>query len=785
MPSLALFQPLDNSVSKQPSIAIRNTQYLVEDSVHYKLNQILELGEAHWQRAESFPVNFGVIENSAWLKFDLTNVEPEEVVRILEVANPRLHHLDIHIVIPDEPTVSYLLGSSRLFLDRPIISRNFAIPITLKERQSIRIYLRVESSLGGYIPLYLHQEKKFWQLAIGENIAQGLYFGMLLMFVVFNLGLYLFRNDSLHLILAVDLAIFSLLYANHLGLNFEYLWPLDPQFNYLASLFFSYLVLISANVFTWLFLSKGSKNNDAETRDIESVSFLRYVYFGFNALAIIGFILLWFIPVEWSSYCCASLVLANSYYLVYLAYLSFRRHDSYAGSYLLTYSLAALATTAYVAHKLALLPSNTLVINALSYSMLLQALVLTSVLLERKRTNNQVLGAHQNTSVIPYSVRDWVEQFSHEIRTSLNGILGIADLLKETPLNPTQYNHVRNLSSSGEHLVELVSDILDYEGLENNKIQLSKVDFNLADLCQQSIGLFERLAQENKVQVELNVEQEMPLNFYGDSKRLRQIIINLLNNSLKFTRNGQVVINLSYSSDNVLYVQVWDDGIGMTRQQQNNIFNRFQQADGSVYQQFGGNGLGLFICKQLAALMSGTLSVDSKLNEYCCFTLQLPMKVARQKKNNQVVNSLLFDSKKDDAAGAAVEVVARSSHLRILGVDDNEINRRVLKAMLKKLGHTVIEACNGQEAIDIVRSGLDIDLIIMDCEMPIMNGFAATQKIRQWQREQKNKNCRIIALTAHTLDEYQDKCLEAGMDGHLSKPLRLTELRELIEQHAS
>jgi signal transduction histidine kinase/CheY-like chemotaxis protein len=771
---------LGNSISKQASIEIKHTQYLVEGRVQYEFNRVLELDESRWQRAEDFPFNLGVLKKGAWLKFELVNVEPVQIERILEVANPRLHHLDIYVIFPNKPVLQYRLGSSLPFLERPIISRNFAIPLALEEQQSIQVYLRAESRLGVYVPLHLHQEKKFWQLAIAENIGQGLYFGILFMFVVFNLGLYLLRNDTLHLILAVDLSVFSLMYANYLGLNFEYLWPLDPQFNYLASLFFSYLVVVSANVFTWNFVSLSSAYEDSD-----KINVTRGFYYGFNALAIIGLILLWFIPSAWSSYFCAALVLGVAYYLCYLCYLSFRNQDAYAGGYLFTYGLAALATTVYVANKLALLPSNMLVLNSLGCSMLLQALILTCVLLERKKTSERVLALHQDSSLIPHSLRDWVAQFSHEIRTPLNGIIGMADLLKETPLNPTQYSYVRNLSSSGEHLIELVSDVLDYETLVSNQVQLVEADFNLADLCQQSIDLFIRMAQEHNVKVELIFEQGMPLDFHADSKRLRQILINLLNNSLKFTKNGSVVVRASYSSDKTLRLQVWDDGIGMTKQQQKDVFKRFRQADSSVYQRFGGNGLGLAICEQLATLMSGSLSVESTLAEYCCFTLILPMGIARQKEKGQVEKSVLFESKESDRTDATVGFNSFSGRLKILGVDDNKINRTVLKAMLSMLGHTVIEACNGQEAIDVVCSGLDIDLIIMDCEMPIMNGFAATREIRQWQYGQADKNCRIIALTAHTLEEHKDKCLEAGMDGHLSKPLHLKELRELIEQLAS
>lgn len=785
LPSQAFVVPMENNISKQASVSIKNAQYLVEEGEELALEQVLELNGSAWQETTSFPLNLGILERGAWVKFELVNVEPEQVERILEVANPRLHHLDIYMLARDQLISSFSLGSSQKFLDRPVISRNFAIPLTLGGMQSTTVFLRAESSLGVFVPLYLHQEKVFWQLAIAENIGQGLYFGILLMFVIFNLGLYLFRNAVLHLILAVDLSVFALVYANHLGLNFQYFWPLDPQFNYLASMFFSYLVLLTANVFTWNFVNLNADNLRSGRKEPAHIFATRLLYYGFNVFSIVGFVLLWFVPIEWSSYFCAALVLIDAYYLIYVTYLSFKKGDSYSSYYLFTYCLAAITASVYVLHKLALLPSNEIVLNALGYSMLLQALVLTSVLLGRNNLNKRVLGFYQKTDLIPYSVKDWIAQFSHEIRTPLNGIVGMADLLKDTPLNPTQYSYVRNLSSSGEHLVELVSDIIDHDSLMNNQMRLEKVDFNLIEVCQQTIGAFGRTSLENNVEIDLKIEPGMPLSFHADRKRLRQLLINLIHNSLKTTQNGRVELRLSYSSDNVLCMQVWDNGVGMTKQQQADVFRRFRESGDANPQRFGNKGLGLAIAEKLAVLMSGTLTVESTLNEYCCFTLMLPISIAKQEKILKETASVLFEPEVHKSNDASTGAVLFPRHLKILGVDDNDINRRVLKAMLNKLGHTVVEACNGQEAIDIVQSGIDIDLIIMDCEMPVMNGFVATQKIRQWQYGQADKHCQIIALTAHALEEHKEKCLEAGMDGHLSKPLHFKKLRELIDQLAS
>jgi len=765
---------LNNEISKQASIDIKNVEYVLENGVRYDYERVLGLDDSRWQVPSEYPLNLGVIMSGAWVRFNLKNVELSDSEYLLEVSNPGLHNLHVFIRYPSGVIKKWQLGNSLPFLERPVITRNFAMPITLEKKQEVQVYLRTESNVGVLVPLRLYTVNKFWGSVITQNMQYGLYFGVLLMFVAFNLGWYLFRNDSLYLILAADLAVFALMYANHLGLNFEYLWPVDPQFNYVASLFFSYLVAITANVFTWRFLALEAKGN----------SEIKGMYYVFNILAVLGIILLWFIPVNWSSYLCSSLGLVVAFYLVYLTYLSYRERAAYALLYLFGYSIAALSACVYVLHKLALLPTTTFIVEMLGYSILFQSLILTSVMILRTKERPHILGFQSQSSLVPDSVRNWIAQFSHEIRTPLNGIIGMTDLLKETPLNPTQYNYVRNLSSSGEHLVELVTDILDYESLAGGHVELVNKEFNLVEICEQSAGLFTHLANEGKVDVTFQYQNGMPKTFCGDSRRFRQILLNLLNNSIKFSQGGCVVVSLAYTLNEELELKVWDDCIGMTKQQQKEIFLNFRQADSSVFQRFGGNGLGLAICEQLTTLMSGQISVESEFNEFCCFTVLLPMPAPEENKRVSLdkKTSPLFSPVEKKSVNHASQFGALPKHLVVLGVDDNEINRRVLSAMLNKLGHTIIEAASGKEAIDIVRSGVDIDLILMDCDMPRMNGFEATNEIRQWQYGQADKMCRIIALTAHTLDEHKEKCLESGMDGHLGKPLHLQELRELIDQ---
>ncbi len=762
-----------NEVSQQLSIQVEQIEYLVEGEVSYDFSRVKRIDQARWHSVSHYPLNLGNVEQGAWGRFRLVNVESVQLERILEFANPQLHRLSIYIESSLGNNKQQSLGNYLPYKEREISFRNFALPIEFQAKEELLIYFRAESNVGLLLPIYVHKEGEFWRLANVETLSYGLYFGILLMFIMFNISLYFTRNNYLFILLAIDLLVCMLMYANHSGLNFEYLWPVDPQFNYLASLFLSYLVILTANVFTWHFLQlKYSKK-------------LLRTYYAFNALGFAGIVFLWLLPAEFSSFICASLGIVISIYLAWLTTKNRYRYWDHSYYYITSYSVVAFATCVYIAHKLALLPTNFLTNSIFGVSILFQAIVLTCVMIERKKNAVKVVGFQSLDQPEPDSAKDWVARFSHEVRTPLNGIIGMVDLLRETPLNPTQYGYIRTLSTSGKYLLELVNDELNYDNLSRGVVELNEEPFNLELLCQQCSKMLELQAADNKVAIKLEFSASMPLDFYGDEKCLKQIIINLLSNSIKFTHLGRVEVRAKYTESNNLVLSVWDNGIGLTKQQQLRVFDRYTQVDTSTYSRAGDSGLGLAICRQLTELMGGVITVSSQVDDYCCFTVKVPLvrydKPTAVSDNEMDAPPAIVPAAIAAYANSVSSSILSSSELVVLGVDDNEINRRVLSAMLNKLGHKMIEVSSGQQAIDVVRSGIPLDLILMDCEMPGMSGFEATEVIRKWQSGQSNGVCPIVALTAHVLDEHIEQCLAAGMDDHLSKPLRLDELRELLE----
>ena len=756
-----------SDISVQPVVIPGNIEYIVENGAPLVFGDVLAYKKSSWSEAEVLPVNFGNPEHGVWLKLIFRNVEKVSSERLLHLGNPHLKKVDIYVIYPDERVIRMEYGADRPFHDRPVFHREVVVPVVIGPEESLTLLIRAESAAGMQLPLRLLKPEVFWQEAGTHQLLFGLYFGAMLVFVLFNGLLYVYRNEALHLFLALNLAAFSLLHANLLGLNFQYLWPTDPEFNQNANYIFVYLTIIAASVFATHFLSAWQSK------------MLMGIHYGICILATVGIVFLLSIGYRLSFYPAVILSVVTSVWLLFICLYQWRQGVQKVLVFGVAYALAGGSIILFAGQKLGWLPVSHITEYGMVYSMLIQGGMFTLAII----TWNGEAGkesADQSHQALPDSVRSWMAQFSHEIRTPLNGVIGMADLLKETPLNPTQFNYVRVLSSSGEHLVNLVSDILDYESLSTGNIKLDKIPFSLSTLFSESIQLFQQQAKENAVQLTTNIKPDVPSDFTGDPKRLRQIIINLLSNAVKFTHEGTVCLSAEYENGELIII-VEDDGIGMTPLQQQTIFERFRQADASVYRQYGGSGLGLAICRQLAQLMGGDIRVESEVESFCRFTVNVPLESHIQATSySEMSASMAFEQD-------SVPVFAENGNgyhrtLNILGVDDNEINLRVLNAMLTKLGHNVYEAASGKEAIDIVCSGKDLDLILMDCEMPYMDGFETTRRIRKWQYGQPGTPCSIIALTAHTMDEHKQKCLSSGMDGHLCKPIHLDELKELTDQ---
>ncbi|MCG8669091.1 MAG: ATP-binding protein [Pseudomonadales bacterium] len=886
-----------NSMAHDSSSHLDSLHFINDSSHAFVADILINNPQAPWQKAPYRSLNLGFTESVVWLKFEIPAHE-EASEKLFEIANHKISDIELFVasLSQDQKTSEkqwqimrqFKVGDGVPISERVYPHRNFVFPIETSASEPRLILVRIQNKSPMKLPLNIWSEREFQSHDVDRMLFQGIYFGSVLIMALYNLCIFFFVKDKSYAAYVLFIVLFAAIVAVDKGLAAQYLWPNNTGIDFQV-----YEVLVafgaaSSALFTIYFLSLKE----------HSPNLTKWFYGLIGLWLTIGLVAIirpsiWLLAVE-------MVVLIPGGTALFLAgVISWRKGVAAAPYYVISWAVVILGVLVYAAYLLGLLAVTVVTEYILQVSNMIEAALLSLGLAYRiKVLDEEKRSAHALTQ----AKSDFLATMSHEIRTPMNGILGMAQLLKDTKLNQQQDGYLSTILGSGQTLLTVLNDILDYSKIEAGKLKVESISYNIRRLVDETAGVFAVKATERNLYYNTFLSPHVPIKIDGDPTRVRQILTNFLSNAFKFTESGRVTIQvLRELNENQLRFEVHDTGIGIPEEKLGSVFQEFTQADSSTTRQYGGTGLGLPISRRLVEIMGGDIGVRSTINEGSVFWFTLPIvnevpfdrvnneNLAKDIKNSrfllisperqfggqvadyshlwgfefiykdsihQAISDLdneapfdfiIVDQYSEDFSyevishdligaiwakdakliltmrpgsdrmafsqlkpepwieeypvsitriqlrflgeqgfsfsNAREKEVSDYSGMRILLVEDNPVNAKVASAFIAKLGIEPKVVDSGEEALELVcHEKREFDLVFMDCEMPGIDGYTATRHIRDFEILNTLPPLQICALSAHAMDSHRDKCLDAGMNDFLTKPLVFNQLKNKIDE---